>query len=351
MDILKYRLQNQQISSHAFEHADDVVKWFGAIQAQDYAGAKWALGLRVSKATDDVIEKLLSAGKIIRTHVMRPTWHFVHREDLRWMLQLTGERVKATMASRERQLGLNDKIFNKCNDIIVKALEGNKQLTRPELMSLLNKAGINTDEYRSGHIAIHAELDGLICSGARRGNQFTYRLIDNVLPETSSIDRDEALGKLALRYFTAHGPATIHDFAWWSGLTLTDVKRAIEIADKHLAFQELDGLIYWFATDMPGPKSSGKGIYLLPNYDEYTVGYANRDALAAAAGMNARDNILFSNVIVIDGKVKGTWKRSLRKDSIAFEYVLPKKLSKQHEQALRASAKRYARFFGLKLSE
>lgn len=256
----------------------------------------------------------------------------------------------SAMSSRERQLGLNDKIFNKCNDIIVKALEGNKHLTRPELMSLLNKAGINTDEYRSGHIAIHAELDGLICSGARRGNQFTYRLIDNLVPKTPSIDHDEALGKLALRYFTAHGPATIHDFAWWSGLKLTEVKRAVEISNKHLEFQELDKVIYWFAADMVGPES-GKGVYLLPNYDEYTVGYANRDALAAAAGMNARDNILFSNVIVIDGKVRGTWKRSLRKDSIIFEYVLPKKLSKQHERALQASAKRYAHFLGLKLSD
>lgn len=349
MNILQHRLQNQQISKHQFDKPEDVVRWFGAMQAQDYAMAKWATGLRMEKAKDSLIEQALNEGRILRTHVLRPTWHFVHPEDIRWMLKLTGPRVMAGMSSRLKQLELNDKLFNKTTDIILKALEGHRHLTRPELMALINKAGINTDENRSAHIAMHAELNGLICSGARKGKDTTYALMDERITKTKEIDRDEALAKLTLRYFTAHGPATIHDFAWWSGLTLTDVKRGVEMVDNDLYFKDIGGVIYWHASIMPDVIKPPKGAVLLPNFDEYTVGYINRLALADASHINTRGNVLFSNVMLINGEIKGTWRRTIIAKGLKFEPQLFKKPSQANELALQTAVKKYAKFLALAL--
>lgn len=339
MDILHHRLQHQQISKHQFTQADDLVKWFGAMQAQDYAAAKWALALRLNnKPGDEEIEQYLTDGRIIRTHVLRPTWHFVHPEDIRWMLALTASRVKAGMASYERQLNLTPQIFDKCNRIIVKALEGGKHLTRAELMEPINKAGINTDENRSAHIAIDAELNGLICSGPGK----TYALLDERIPPTPAIERDEALERLVTRYFQSHGPATVQDCTWWSGLTTTDIKRGITIAGNKLA--NFDN--YWFSTDAPSAVTKSKRVFLLPNFDEYSVGYANREALTDAANINTRDNFLFSNIIVVNGKVEGTWKRTFRKNSILFK---PEVFGKVAAKDVTLAAKNYAKFLDLNL--
>ncbi|GAB3905659.1 winged helix DNA-binding domain-containing protein [Mucilaginibacter boryungensis] len=316
MDILKQRLLNQQISKHNFTNAADVVHWFGAIQAQDYAGAKWALSLRLKGAKDTVIEKSLDRGEILRTHVMRPTWHFVSPKDIRWMLELTAPRINAGNASRYRGFELTEKVLNKCHDILIRSLEGRKYLTRTQLSEILNKANIPTHENRAAHILMHAELAGLICSGPRNGNQFTYALLDERVPKTTPIDYDEALGRLVERYFTAHGPATVHDCAWWSGLTLTDVKKGISITQAKLNTVTINKQAYWFAANMPEPARMSPHIYLLPNYDEYIVGYADRAALAAVSHINSRDNALFSNTVIVKGKVAGVWKKTLKKDKI-----------------------------------
>jgi hypothetical protein len=316
MDTLHQRLQHQQISKPLFEQPDELVKWFGAMQAQDYAAAKWAIALRLKKdITDAEIEDSLTAGKILRTHVLRPTWHFVHPADIRWMLELTKDRVRKTMLPYERQLSLDAKVYSKCNKIIVKALEGGNSLTRPELMVHLEKADINTDETRSAFIAMNAELDGLICSGPKR----TYMLLDERVPAQPAIDRDEALSRLAATYFQSHGPATPHDFAWRSGLTLTDAKRGM--ADLKLA---------------PVTAVRTRRVFLLPNFDEYSVAYADRKSLQG-------DNILFKNIIVENGVVQGTWKRTIKKDTVIIEPTLFKPLN------ITPAAKSFAKFLGLKL--
>jgi len=334
MNILHHRLQNQQISKQVFDQPGELVKWFGAMQAQDYAAAKWAIALRLKNGyTDSQVEASLTNGEVLRTHVLRPTWHFVHPEDIRWMLNLTSARVRSTMTSYERQLNLTSKIYSKSNDIIVKVLEGGNHLTRPQLMEHINNAGINTDETRSAFIAMNAELDGLICSGPKR----TYALLEERVPPQPVIDRDEALGRLAEKYFQSHGPATLHDFSWWSGLTLADVKRGVEIAGKKLASEEE----YYFK---PSSATSTKRVFLLPNFDEYSVGYADREALINHSQINSRSNILFSNIIVENGIVQGTWKRTIKKDSVLFEPTSFKKLNTA------TAAKAFAKFLGLKLN-
>jgi hypothetical protein len=345
MDILKQRLLNQQISKHQFTNAANVVSWFGAVQAQDYAGAKWALALRLKGTKDTVIEKAIDEGKILRTHVMRPTWHFVSPKDIRWMLELTTPRVNAGNASRYREFELDEKALNKCHDILIKSLDEEKYLTRTELSEILNKANIPTHENRAAHILMHAELAGLICSGPRNGNQFTYALMDERVPKTEPIEHDEALGRLIERYFTSHGPATVHDCAWWSGLTLADVKKGISIAGDRLETAGIKKHDYYFAANMPDAGRMNSQIYLLPNYDEYMVGYADRTALAAASHINSRDNALFSNTVVVKGKVAATWKKTVKKDKIEIEI---ESFGKIEQKPLKKAIDLYGKHLGKK---
>lgn len=173
MDIPRLRLRNQHLSHPTFKNASEVVRWLGAVQAQDYAAAKWSLGLRLESATDEEVEKAFNHGEILRTHIMRPTWHFVMPEDIRWMLKLTSPRVKALLGHYDRTLEITEKILSKCHAVFTKALEGGKHLTRAELAEQLEKDKMATRGQRLGHIVMHAELDALICSGPRIGKQFS----------------------------------------------------------------------------------------------------------------------------------------------------------------------------------
>jgi len=221
LDIAHRRLHNQHITRRTLETPQALVEWLGAVQAQDFAAAKWALGLRLQGVTDDDIEQAFTDGAILRTHVMRPTWHFVSPADIRWLLALTAPHVRAASAYYNRKLELDDAVFRRTNAVLANALQGGKQLTRDELASALQQAGIATDgEQRVTYIMMRAELDGVICSGARRGKQFTYALLAERAQQARTLDRDEALAELTMRYFTSHGPATIQDFVWWSGLTV-----------------------------------------------------------------------------------------------------------------------------------
>src|SRR6266566_3167547 len=279
LDIAHRRLHNQLISRQTFEKPSDVVQWLGAVQAQDFAGAKWALGLRIEGATDESIEQAFADGTILRTHVMRPTWHFVAPADIRWMLMLTAPRVNAANAYYYRRLELDDAIFTRSNAALVKALQGGKQLTRPELVSVLRRAGIAADDLlRFAHIIMHAELDGIICSGARRGKQFTYALLEERAPQARTLERDEALAELTRRYFTSHGPATLEDFVWWSGLTVSDATNGLAMVKTHFIQETIDGKTYWFA-EMKQKNHSQQNVFLLPSYDEFTVGYKDRSAV------------------------------------------------------------------------
>src|SRR6266702_7043145 len=302
-NIAHQRLHNQFITQQTFEKAGDVVEWLGAVQAQDYAAAKWALGLRVQNSTDEIIEQAFASGAILRTHVMRPTWHFVSPADIRWMLALTAPRVKSAIAYYDRTLGLDDTFFTRSNALLAKALQGGAQLTRTELVSVLQRAGIVTDNVqRIGHVLMHAELDGIICSGARRGKQFTYALLDERAPQARTLDRDEALAEFARRYFTSRGPATLQDFVWWSGLSVADARVGLAMVTSQLIHEVVGGQTYWFSTSTAPAHDLSRTIYLLPNFDEYTVGYTDRSAVfdaADATKFDARGNVL-NHVIVLN---------------------------------------------------
>ncbi len=347
LDIAHQRLHNQLITQRAFEKPGDVVEWLGAVQAQDYAAAKWAVGLRLQDATDDDIEQAFVGGDILRTHVMRPTWHFVSPADIRWMLTLTAPRVNAVNAYYYRKLELDDAVFMCSNAVLAKALQGGKQLTRSELVSVLQQAGIATDDsLRFTSIMMRAELDGIVCSGARRGKQFTYALLDERAPQARTLDRDEALAEFARRYFTGHGPATLQDFVWWSGLTVADARAGLEMVKSQIMHEVVDGQTYWFSTSTPAAKDLSQTAYLLPNFDEYTVGYKDRSAVFDASHtkkLDPRGNILV-NTMVLDGQVVGTWKRTMKKDAVIIIPNLFIPLNEAETRAFAESANRYGAF-------
>jgi hypothetical protein len=349
-DIALQRLKNQRLSSPDFKRAAEVVHWLGAVQAQDYYGAKWALALRMHAATDEAIERAFAAGEILRTHVMRPTWHFVTPVDIRWLLNLTAPRVNAASSYSYRKLELDEAVFKRTNKAIAKALQGGRQSTREALRAVVRRTGVSTDDLqRFNNILFRAELDAVICSGARQGKQFTYALFDERVPETKPRSRDESLADLTRRYFTSHGPAALPDFVWWSGLTVKDAKSGIDMIQGDLSKEVIDGKSYWSSASALLVKRPSRVAHLLPSFDEYLVSYKDRSAAVAANTSKepSRGNNMIGQAIVIDGRVAGSWKRSLKEESvlITLNYFAP--VSKAEKQLVANAADRYGTFLGL----
>ncbi len=352
LDIIRQRLHNQLLSQTKYTQPDQIVEWLGAVQAQDYSGAKWALGLRLKDVTDSAIEKAFSEGRILRTHVMRPTWHFVTPTDIRWMLALTAPRVLPLLAYGDRQLGLDQTIIKRSNTVLAKALKGGKQLMRTEIDSVLQEKGIQTDGLRFIHLLMHAELDGIVCSGGRRGKQFTYALLDERAPQVKPLEREEALVELTRRYFRSHGPATLQDYVWWSGLTATDARKGIEAIKSEFEQEVVDDQAYWFSASTPVEVSSPT-VHFLPDYDEYMVGYTDRSSIFDVAHtdkLDSRGSILNQYAIVIDGRVAGIWKRTIKKNEVIIELSPFKPLKKAEDQAVRAAAQQYGQFLELSVA-
>jgi winged helix DNA-binding protein len=346
-DITQERLRNQRLSASKFKRPAEVVQWLGAVQAQDYHGAKWALGQRMRKASEDAIEDAFARGEILRTHVMRPTWHFVAPADIRWLLKLTAPRVNAASAYYYRKFELDETVFKLSNKALTRALRGGKQLTRDELRTAVQRAGVAADDLlRFAHILLHAELDGVICSGARKGNQFTYALLDERAPQTKALIRDEALAKLALRYFTSHGPATFQDFAWWSGLTTADAKTGLAMVERQLVKEDIDRKLYWFPSSTPSLKQRARTVCLLPAFDEYLVAYKDRSAVLARE-RQLSGNVVFKPSIVVDGQIVGSWKPSFKKSSVIIALKPSATLSTVERLAVTDAAQRYSAFLGM----
>ncbi len=353
LDITTQRLYNQRLSQTNFKTPNKVVQWLGAVQAQDYAGAKWALAQRMMDTTDLALDQALADGSILRTHLLRPTWHFVTPKDIRWLLKLTAPRVHAVSAYMIRQSRLDKATFKKSNATIEKALRGNKQHTRAELAAELDQAGIPADGFRLSYLMMYAELEGLICSGARRGKQFTYTLLEERVPPVKAISRDEALAELVKRYFATRSPATLQDFTMWSGLTMTDAKNGIEMVKSQFMSEVVNDQIYWFPESISSKKIKSPTAYLLPNYDEYFIGFKDRSAIgevARRANINADDPALIAHVVVLNGQIVGGWRRTLKKDVVLVETSLITKLTRGDERAVEDATERLGKFLGLPVS-
>jgi hypothetical protein len=351
LSITCLRLRNQRLSGGRFTKPEDVVSWLGAVQAQEYADTKWALGLRMQRAADTQIERAVNEGRILRTHVLRPTWHFVAPADIRWMLALTGPRVSARMAPYNRRLELDAAIFRRSERAIVRALRGGVQLTRQELKTVLARAGVQVDgTQRLAHVVMQAELDGVICSGPRRGTQSTYMLLDDRVPASRTRSRDDALAELARRYFRSHGPATRQDFVWWSGLTTADARAGIAMVERDLVGEVVDGRTYWFVSSSRASGAPGTA-YLLPLYDEYLIAYKDRSAAVDRSLWKptwSRDP--FIAPIVVNGRVVGGWRRILKGNKVVVNVTPVAPLNKRQLSAITDAAKAYSRFLDVDLA-
>ncbi len=349
-DLARYRFYNQHIGRAKFEKPDDVVARLGAMQGQEYAMAKWGIAQRMTEITDTELDKAFADGAILRTHLLRPTWHFVTPADIRWVLALSAPRVHAVNAFMYRKLELDSALFKRSNAVLTKSLHGGKQLTRVELASALQQAGIATvGELRMGYILMQAELDALICSGARRGKQFTYALLEERVHPVRELERDEALVELIKRYFTSRGPATMKDFTGWSGLTMADVKRGIEMLKPKLEHEVVEDQTYWFVESSSPPKGPATSAHLLPIYDEYVMGYKDRSAMLSALEREKFNagSIAFDNLIVINGMLVGSWKRTLSRLDVSIETNFNARLTKAEQKAVAAAAAEFGRFLGL----
>jgi len=327
------RLHNQHLAKPRLSPAD-IVAAFGAMQAQEYAMAKWALGLRTADTTDDDIEQLIGAGKILRTHPLRMTHHFVTPADIRWLLALLAPIAIKRAGRRWQELGLDGKTIAKSQAVLARALEGGKHLIRAEVNALLARAGISPAGQRLPHLIGRAELDGLICSGARRGKQITIALLEERVPKTAAKSREEALAELAKRYFSTRAPATVQDFMWWSGLGAKDAREAVALAG---------------SIEPPASRRLPSQAYLLPTYDEYSVAYRDRSAIGTPP-KNARgfgESTLLGPAIVVAGEIIGSWWRTFAKNRVAIELRPWRKLTARERSAVEKAADRYAAFVGL----
>jgi hypothetical protein len=346
IDIAQQRLINQRLAATSFEQPAEVVDWLVAVQAQDYFGAKWALGLRLQNVHDADLDRAFNAGEILRTHMLRPTWHFATPADIRWLLMLTSPRVQAANAAMYRKLELDKATLTRCHMVLTKALRKGEPLTREELGAALEQAGVAVRGQRLAYIVMHAELEALICSGPRRGKQFTYDLLEERVPPVALPERDEALLQLARRFFVSHGPATVRDFAKWSGLSSVDAKRGLNSVENQLEPVTLNGEEYWCSSSAIPIRQASPKAYLLSVYDEYIIGYADRSMIGTpeiAARLFTLGNALTA-VVVVEGQIVGTWRRELTKDAVVVEINYLKRLTKAQLRAVAAAAQRYGEF-------
>lgn len=350
--IPEQRLANQLVTRTARRDPAGVVAWLGAVQAQEYGPAKWALGLRLPAGTTDAkIQRALDAGRILRTHVLRPTWHFVTPADIRWMLELSAASVHRRMAVYDRRLGLDSAVFSRAAKICERVLRDGQFLTRKELGTRFAAAGLPADSIRLGHIAQYVELEGVICSGPRRGKHATYALLDERAPNSVRLPREQALGELARRYFRSHGPATIRDFVWWSGLNTRDARRGLEMNRAHKL--ELEGSTYWTLGRPAGVRPRRQRVHLLPIYDEYLVAYRDREAVPHGSAMipsRAGGYVQFQHALVIMGQVAGTWRALQKANGVEVTVVPLRRLTTPEQRALQKDVARYERFLGSPVS-
>jgi hypothetical protein len=310
-DLARLRLANQQISAHPNRLPQDVVRSFGAMQGQDYRNGLWAIGLRSPESSEAAVEEALAGAKIVRTWAMRGTLHFVAAEDVRWILALLAPRVIAGSAYRRRQLEIDEPALIRSRAALGAALSGGRLLSRRQALAVLEAGGIETAGQRGIHILRHLSLEGLLCQATAKAGQSTFALLDEWVPSGRTMDRDAGLAELAHRYFTSHGPATFRDFVWWSGLTIAEARVALGPIEDTLESETIGDVTHWMPPDTPVPRRAAPLVALLPAFDEYILGYTDR-RLAMDSETFQRivpgGNGIFRPVVLVDGRVVGTWR-------------------------------------------
>ncbi|MCL4261730.1 MAG: winged helix DNA-binding domain-containing protein [Anaerolineae bacterium] len=349
LDIVHHRLYNQRLVSETAATPDQIVAWFGAMQAQDYASVKWAIGARGGSGhtiTDTAVEQALSDKQIIRTWLMRGTLQMTTAADIRWLLALLAPRLISGSAGRLRELELDQETLTRSFDVLTMVLQTNQPLSRPNILQTLEQAGISTAGQRGYHILGQAALAGLICFGPMQGKQQTFVLLDEWTPPGPTYTRDEALAELARRYLRSHGPATLPDFVWWSGLTITEARVALALVETELQSEVVEGETYWLSDNPAIPAMPSPTAWLLPAFDEYYLGYKTRHVVLDGRYDKrvVSVNGIFRPVIVLDGQVVGIWKREVKRGTAVISLELFQPLTAVAQEAVLAAAEQYSAF-------
>jgi len=352
-EIPTLRLKNQQLMASRCQSAAEVAGHMGAMQAQDYQNALWAVGSRLPAAGIDDISRALNGREIVRTWLMRGTLHFVAAADVRWMLKLLAPRPIAVNASRDSRLGITSAHYARCEKIFTKALSGDRQLTREEMIALMAKDGLPVSGTRGYHILARLALEGFIVCATRTGSSQTFALLDDWVPKKKQMDREAALAELAHRYFGSHGPATVKDFAGWTGLTMSDARDGIGLAGNKLRNEKCEGAEYWFSKDSRILEGADKVAFLLPAFDEFLLGYKDRSAVLEAQHANKivpGGNGMFLPTIVVGGRVVGTWKRVVKKSGVEIKPGHFAVLKRWEYDAVVAAGENYGKFLGVRVT-
>lgn len=348
MNIAALRLHNQHILKSTLTSPEEAVKWFGAVQAQEYLFSLWALGLRVPGSTEETIKKAITERKIIRTWPMRGTIHYVPAEDTAWMTALMAKRVNLKFKNQLEKMGLPHSTVLAAKPLLIKALEQGDHLTRAELYEKLEQGGIKNAKKFGLFIVAYWAQEGLLCFGIHRGKQPTFTLLEQWVPNQQKLTVEESLAEITRRYFQSHGPATLHDFAWWSGLTITEVKQGIKLVGNFLASHEYRGKQYFTATSLNiSQPVSAAGSFLLPCFDEYTVSYKDRSVAVDQENLVNYGYGVNWNNIIIDGRITGAWKRTVKSKEVIIELRPVRELTKKETAQLFAKAAEFGRFIGL----
>lgn len=346
-EIANLRLRALLIEPSGVTSPGAILTHLGAMQAQDYNGALWSLGQRLPGRTRPEVEQAISNRTIIRTWPMRGTLHFVPAADIRWMLKLLTPRVLIASAARYRELELNEEVFLHSRQLITPALEGNKQLTRNELYEILQQGGVSPAGQRGVHILRQLSQDQVLCFGPTRDKLPTFVLLDEWLPQSHDMQRDEALKNLVERYFTSHGPATLQDFVRWTGLTVADTKIGLKLAASSLQKVLIDKTEYWMSASITGSTTETPSTYLLAGFDEFMLGYKDRSAALAPEYANRicpGNNGVFFPTLVINGQVCGTWKSTITAKQCTIEPQPFFPFSAEQKQAIETATGPYEQF-------
>lgn len=346
-EIAALRLRNQALTGPRFAQPGEAVAWLGAMQSQEAAVARWSIGSRCTATTDTAVLQALADGTVLRTHLLRPTWHFVANADLRWITELTRPKVLALNAYQDRKLGIDEAQFTRSQHAIAAALGSGTHLTRDELSGHLAAAGLAVTGPRLSHFLMRAELSLLICSGAPRDGTHTYALVDERVPAAPAKSRDEALAALASRFFHSHGPATLKDFMVWASLGARDAQRGVDGTAADLLQFTATGTA-WITGRTPrarGADDAAHSAHWLQGYDEYLVGHS--DSRRIAVGDTPHTGTTppgeFVHVMIADGRVAGRWRRD---GPAAICLRLRRPLQRHEQHALWQDTQRLSEFLG-----
>lgn len=324
----------------------DTVAWMGALQAQDYESGLWAIGARAEGLTRVDVEQAIARREIVRTWPMRGTWHFIPAVDARWMQDLLAARLLPAIQKRSADFGFDEAVVSRCRNLVIKTLLAEKSMPREELVKHIGRAGFSIEAQAGNHLLRRFGNEGLLCNGLMAGKEPTFVLRDEWVRQPVKLDRDAALAELALRYFRSHGPATLHDFVWWTGLTVRDARTAIAAAGQAVTRRIINDCEHWFSGDDDAPALSA--VELLPAFDEHLLGYQDRRAVLddeRAESVCPGGNGVFRPTLVVKGRVAGLWKRKEAAKKMTVEVTPYAPLSQSIRRNLEKAAQRLGEFY------